>query len=106
MEVNFIEPLWKLIVASKGLLPLLWEMFPNHKNLLPAYFDDPKSVLGETNFSKSGINHWISKPMFGREGQGVFTSKAYNSYDEFVNATESEFGRDSKTNEKLGKSIY
>lgn len=36
------EPPWKLIVGNKGLLPLLWEMFPNHKNLLPAYFIDPR----------------------------------------------------------------
>ena len=34
-----IEPPWKAVLSNKGILPLLWEMFPNHPNLLPAYFD-------------------------------------------------------------------
>ena len=37
----FIEPLWKLIMSNKAILPLLWEMFPNHPNLVPAYYDSP-----------------------------------------------------------------
>ena len=41
-KLNFIEPVWKLILSNKGLLPLLWEMFPNHPNLLPAYYDSPR----------------------------------------------------------------
>jgi hypothetical protein len=40
---RWIEPPWKAILSNKGILPLLWEMFPEHPNLLPAYFeDDPK----------------------------------------------------------------
>lgn len=33
------EPWWKLIMANKIILPLLWEMYPNHKYLLPAYIN-------------------------------------------------------------------
>ncbi len=41
---RWIEPPWKAILSNKGILPLLWEMFPNHPNLLPAYFeDDPQA---------------------------------------------------------------
>ena len=40
-DLMFIEPLWKLILSNKALLPLLWEMFPNHPNLIPAYYDSP-----------------------------------------------------------------
>ena len=41
---RWIEPPWKAILSNKGVLPLLWEMFPKHPNLLPAYFeDDPKA---------------------------------------------------------------
>jgi glutathionylspermidine synthase len=36
---RWVEPPWKAILSNKGILPLLWEMFPNHPNLLPAYFD-------------------------------------------------------------------
>jgi glutathionylspermidine synthase len=41
-NLDFIEPIWKLILGNKALLPLLWEMFPNHPNLLPAYQESPK----------------------------------------------------------------
>lgn len=33
--VRWLEPAWKSIISNKALLPLLWEMFPNHPNLLP-----------------------------------------------------------------------
>ena len=33
----FIEPAWKMILSNKMLLPLLWEGFPGHENLLPAF---------------------------------------------------------------------
>ena len=36
--VRWLEPAWKSIISNKALLPMLWEMFPNHPNLLPAYF--------------------------------------------------------------------
>ena len=36
-DVQFIEPPWKAILSNKGLLPLLWGMFENHPNLLPAF---------------------------------------------------------------------
>ncbi len=32
----FIEPPWKMLLANKAILPILWEMFPDHPNLLPA----------------------------------------------------------------------
>lgn len=36
--VRWLEPAWKSIISNKALLPMLWEMFPDHPNLLPAYF--------------------------------------------------------------------
>ncbi len=36
----FLEPAWKAVVSNKGLLPVLWEMFEGHPNLLPAFFAD------------------------------------------------------------------
>lgn len=61
---RFIEPPWKAILSNKGLLPLLWEAFPGHKNLLPAYFSDSPRVasLGDT---------YVEKPLFSREGANV-----------------------------------
>ena len=79
-KLRSVEPFWKLIVANKALLPLLWSMYPNHPNLLPAYYDDPKSELGAVPVNTK----WVSKPLFGREGLGVFLSNNFTSYDAFV----------------------
>ncbi len=60
--VRWLEPAWKSIISNKALLPLLWEMFPNHPNLLPAYFaedDHPQ------------IEKYVVKPIFSREGANV-----------------------------------
>ena len=57
----FIEPVWKLILSNKMLLPLLWEGFPNHPNLLPA-FEIEHTDLG---------GRYVKKPIFGREGHNV-----------------------------------
>lgn len=59
-------------------------MRPGHPNLLPAYYDNPKVQLGQANFNKLNVKEWVSKPLFGREGMGVFFSKMFGSYDEFV----------------------
>jgi glutathionylspermidine synthase len=61
---RWIEPPWKAILSNKGILPLLWEMFPGHPNLLPAFFeDDPKAAqLGAS---------YVRKPLFSREGANV-----------------------------------
>ncbi|MBR1126544.1 glutathionylspermidine synthase family protein [Bradyrhizobium lablabi] len=61
---RWIEPPWKAILSNKGILPLLWEMFPNHPNLLPAWFeDDPGAAKLGTSF--------VRKPLFSREGANV-----------------------------------
>jgi len=61
---RWIEPPWKAVLSNKGILPLLWEMFPGHPNLLPAYFeDDPRACeLGAS---------YVRKPLYSREGANV-----------------------------------
>ena len=54
----WIEPIWKMILSNKAILPLLWELFPNHPNLLPASFTPPRG------------DH-VKKPILGREGANV-----------------------------------
>ncbi len=63
-STRWVEPPWKAILSSKGILPLLWTMFPRHPNLLPAYFaDDPKRAeLGDS---------YARKPLHSREGANV-----------------------------------
>jgi glutathionylspermidine synthase len=54
-----IEPLWKSVLSCKGLLPILWELFPNHPNLLPAFFEAGK------------LSSYARKPLYSREGANV-----------------------------------
>lgn len=63
-STRWIEPPWKAILSNKGILPLLWSMFPRHPNLLAAYFDDDPaaSELGST---------YVRKPLYSREGANV-----------------------------------
>ncbi len=59
-RIRVIEPAWKLLLSNKGILPILWELFPNHPNLLPAYFE-PGRIAGD----------WVEKPLLSREGANV-----------------------------------
>jgi glutathionylspermidine synthase len=58
-KTQFIEPLWKCVLSNKALLPVLWELYPDHPNLVPAYFD------------QHGMDSYARKPIFSREGANV-----------------------------------
>jgi glutathionylspermidine synthase len=58
--MRVIEPPWKSILSNKGILPILWELYPHHPNLLPAYWD--ASLLGPRH---------AKKPLHSREGANV-----------------------------------
>ncbi len=61
--VRWLEPAWKSIISNKALLPLLWEMFPNHPNLLPILrkmiIRKWKNMWLNRSFSREGANVWI-----------------------------------------------
>lgn len=61
---RWIEPPWKSLLSNKGVLPLLWEMFPGHPNLLPAFFEDDPNAAG------LGAS-FVRKPLYSREGANV-----------------------------------
>jgi glutathionylspermidine synthase len=58
IPVIWIEPAWKILLSNKAILPILWELFPGHPNLLPA-----------ANEPLPGA--WVRKPRLGREGANV-----------------------------------
>eukprot|EP00759_Apiculatamorpha_spiralis_P046497 PhF_6_TR42846/c0_g1_i2/m.64888 len=64
-NVAVCEPAWKMILSNKGLLPLLWERYPNHPYLVEAYFDQP------LDFRTNDVVPWVIKPLFGREAIGI-----------------------------------
>ncbi|MCC3704201.1 glutathionylspermidine synthase family protein [Rouxiella badensis] len=60
--VRWLEPAWKAIISNKALLPLLWEMFPNHPNLLESYFAED---------AHPPMDSYVIKPLFSREGANI-----------------------------------
>jgi glutathionylspermidine synthase len=61
---RWIEPPWKAILSNKGMLALLWEIFPGHPNLLPAFFED------EPDVARLGTS-FVRKPLLSREGANI-----------------------------------
>jgi glutathionylspermidine synthase len=74
----WIEPPWKMLLSNKGILPLLWELFPHHPNLLPASFDGPGAMAS-----------WVRKPLLGREGANITLHHADKEM-----ATDGDYGAD------------
>ena len=79
-RTQFIEPPWKALLSTKGLLPMLWDMAPNHRNLLPSFFtDDPRAnALGDR----------VEKPLHSREGANIRIIRAGGS----VESTPGDYG--------------
>jgi glutathionylspermidine synthase len=59
MKALWVEPSWKMVLSNKAILPILWQLFPYHKNLLPAYF------------TRSNLKDYVKKPFLSREGTNI-----------------------------------
>ncbi len=66
---RFIEPPWKAILSNKGILPVLWKLFPGHPNLLPAFFEKDITEISR-NLHLMTQGH-VLKPLFSREGASI-----------------------------------
>jgi glutathionylspermidine synthase len=89
-KLNFIEPGWKALLSNKGILPILWEMFPNHKNLVPAFF--------ENKFSAA--NSYVKKPLLSREGANI---NIFDGYSGEIAKSEGEYGEEGYIYQQLKK---
>jgi len=69
-DMQWIEPIWKMVLSNKAILAILWEMFPDHPNLLPAYLDGPREMTD-----------YVRKPILGREGANVSIHQGENVID-------------------------
>jgi glutathionylspermidine synthase len=54
-----------MLLSNKGILPVLWELFPDHPYLLAASFERPAAGAD-----------WVKKPLLGREGSNVTLHRA------------------------------
>jgi glutathionylspermidine synthase len=100
-QMRWIEPIWKMLLSNKGILPILWELYPNHELLLPAYFEPqaqnqaqaaasdwtpvndpgfgrghnaapvPPSVSQRAAGGPFGLRDYVSKPLLSREGANI-----------------------------------
>ena len=76
----FLEPAWKALLSNKGLMPVLWQMFEGHDNLLPAFFE---ADLDEARAGQGPVaaawgraeaqlaDGQVRKPILSREGASV-----------------------------------
>jgi glutathionylspermidine synthase len=60
-NMTWIEPIWKMLLSNKGILPILWELFPNHELLLESHFECCSSAL----------RSYVRKPLHSREGSNI-----------------------------------
>lgn len=58
-DTIFIEPAWKALMSNKGLLAILYQLFPDSPYLLPTYF------------SQNGMLSYAKKPLLSREGANI-----------------------------------
>ncbi|PIW45908.1 MAG: bifunctional glutathionylspermidine amidase/synthase [Zetaproteobacteria bacterium CG12_big_fil_rev_8_21_14_0_65_54_13] len=61
-EVKVFEPLWTLVPSNKAILPVLWELFPDHPCLLDAQFNLTADLRRKA---------YVTKPIVGRCGSNI-----------------------------------
>jgi glutathionylspermidine synthase len=62
-HTRWIEPTWKMVASNKGILAVLWELYPDHPNLLPAFLEP------------GDLRSYARKPLLSREGANVVLVK-------------------------------
>ncbi|MFV0481800.1 MAG: glutathionylspermidine synthase family protein [Campylobacteraceae bacterium] len=72
-----LNPAYTLLFQSKGMLKILWDLYPNHPLLLESSFEP---LVGKTQ---------ILKPSFGREGANI---KIEDSVGRTVEETNGDYG--------------
>lgn len=58
-QVEWLEPIWKLVMSNKAILSILYELFPDSPYVLPCYLSRPQQGV------------FCKKPVFSREGHNV-----------------------------------
>lgn len=74
----WIEPAWKMILSNKAILPLLWEMFPDHPFLLPAYHEPNR------------LRQYAKKPVLSREGANI----SLHADSRILEQSEGDYGKE------------
>jgi glutathionylspermidine synthase len=84
----WLEPMWKMMLSNKAILPVLWKLFPGHPNLLECYYDDPGSMKA-----------YAQKPLLSREGANVTLVEN----EDVISETSGEYGEEGYVFQQLQK---
>lgn len=76
-DVQWVEPVWKLLMSNKAILKVLSDLFPDSPYVLPCYLSRPESGL------------FCKKPVYSREGHNVSVLEIRN-WEERVRLAETE----------------
>ena len=68
-RITVWEPMWSTIANNKAILPVLWELYPHHPNLLAAEFELSAQL-------KNNTDGYVTKPIVGRCGSNVTMTSA------------------------------
>lgn len=74
----WIEPSWKMLLSNKAILPILWQLNPNHPLLLKSYFE------------QGDLTSYAKKPILSREGANIELVKE----GEQIESTKGEYGEE------------
>ena len=67
-STRWIEPIWKMLLSNKGILPILWQLYPNHELLLESHFAESPS---EAARNATQLRNYVRKPLMSREGANI-----------------------------------
>lgn len=81
-KTEFIEPIWKTILSNKGIMAILWQMYPDVKYLLPTFFE------GEEELGMKD-KPYVRKPLLSREGANV---QIFGSRNQQVESNGGDYG--------------
>lgn len=93
-QCQFIEPAWKALLSNKALLPILWALYPDHPNLLPAFFD-------QGPFSRKGS--YVKKPKLSREGANIEIIDSSSGLPLKIIETAGDYGEEGYVYQALAK---
>lgn len=89
-RMQWIEPAWKMLLANKGILAVLWELFPEHPNLLPATLDASEVLTWDA---------YVTKPLLSREGANVTVTL----FDQVLLRTRGDYGAEGVVYQALAR---
>ncbi len=85
------EPLWTLIPSNKAILPILWDIAPNHPYLIESQFELTPAL------QKNG---YVRKPIAGRCGYNI---QLIDNQSKVINETAGQFGHQEEIFQQLWK---